>query len=98
MAKTKRINQENYSATHVMERAQERYGVMLTEKDYDKMDAALKKSISDGNPILGRDANTEIFRLTYLGVDYICVYNVKDSKLTTLLPPNTQITMHKKRK
>jgi len=95
MAKKKRTEEIDYSMHHVIQRAQERYGVILTEKNAKEMDARLKSSIASGNRMLGKDAETEIYELEYDGVFYICVYNPSQDKLTTLLPPGTRIKMRK---
>lgn len=91
----KRGHTTNYSLHHFIERARERYNTQLTEKDYEVMNAMVQEDKRNGTCPLGSDRDTEIYRVLYKDVPYICVWHKQDGHITTLLPKNTVVRKRK---
>lgn len=91
----KRTTIDNYSLQHFVERAQERYGTKLNDKDFVAMNGLIKGMKEAGANPLSSEKDTEIHRVTYNGVDYVCVWHKTDSHITTLLPKDTVVRKRK---
>jgi len=95
MPKTKRTTIDNYSLLHFIQRAQERYGKTLTEKDYTVMNGSIRQMKSALIEPLGSDTSTEIYRVIHEGTEYVCVWHKTDNHITTLLPADTKVKQRK---
>ena len=93
--KRKNQNPREYSFRHCQERALERYGIVLREKDYDEITDLLKEEIVGSlfpvfTPTL-KKVNQEGAQITMIvpfqGCEIVAVYDMDSALLKTLLPP-----------
>jgi hypothetical protein len=93
--KRKHQNPKEYSLQHCQERAKERYGLVLQEKDYDAITELLKDEIVGSlfpvfTPTL-KKVNQEGAQVTMIvpfqGHKLVAVYDMGSALLKTLLPP-----------
>ncbi len=84
----------SYSCSHVIERAQERYGLNLTPADY----VTLNQLVRTSKPSpLSSDKDTEIYSVQYKDRQLLTVFHKVEQCVTTLLPPETVVKSRRDR-
>lgn len=94
----KTTKDENYSQTHVLERAFERYNLVLSEADYQTLNTLIKTK--NAQLLAEADAGEEVWGVNWPagGKTLACVYSVEKQRVMTLLPEGTVVTGRKKQR
>ena len=87
----------SYSCDHVLERAKERYDVILTPEDYTKLNELVQAKFSGYSLPLSSDKDTEIYTVSFKNENFIAVFHKTDHCVTTLLPPGTNVVSRRNR-